>query len=68
MIGFSEFKNEDYIIFEYFDFSLDNILSKLLIKEKLFVVNEVANGIKTLHDSNYYHNDIKSSNILVISI
>ena len=36
------------------------------IREKIFYFIDIAKGIKSIHDLNYYHRDIEPNNILVV--
>lgn len=65
---FTRDENSNYlIIMEYCTESLFDRLNKSKIKpdEIRFIMKEIANGIKELHDLKLAHRDIKPENILI---
>lgn len=57
-----------FAIFEYFDYNLDQIMSRsLTFQDIVYVSREILSGIEYIHKSNCIHRDIKPDNILVNS-
>lgn len=55
-----------FAIFEYFDYNLEQIMSRnLTFQEIVYFSREILYGIEYIHKSNCVHRDIKPDNILV---
>ncbi|CAK85280.1 unnamed protein product (macronuclear) [Paramecium tetraurelia] len=59
--------NEYFLLMEYCENSLQNIIDQKPIdhKEARYIIKQIANGIKELHEEKIIHRDLKPENILV---
>jgi serine/threonine protein kinase len=67
--GWSEFNNYKYLVFQKFESSLFKFIFKnkdtLTDKENIEICLKIAYCIKYLHNNQFIHRDIKSSNVLI---
>ncbi|KAM3131119.1 hypothetical protein pb186bvf_016817 [Paramecium bursaria] len=61
-------KSAYYILMEYCSSDLYSLIKKNDIKDIDFIIRQIANGIKEIHDQNIIHRDIKPENILIFQI
>ena len=68
MFDFYYYKNKIYLILEFMDTNLNNIIlskQKLSKEQVVYFVEQILNGLNALHCSGIIHRDIKPGNILV---
>jgi len=57
---------QEYIVLQYYkDGNLSNLMTILSPRQKHFILEELLNGIKILHESGIIHKDLKPTNILL---
>lgn len=60
-----EYADYPYVVMELMEGGLDKFVGKLDTAQAVDVFTQVSSAVKHLHDSNYAHQDIKPSNILM---